>query len=52
MCPECLAHTATIAIGMVAAAGTAGGILAAYIGKFTKLFSAKSLVLFQREKEK
>ena len=48
MCPTCIASTAV----MVAGAGSTGGILAAYIGKFRKLFRANRLDLFQKTKEK
>jgi hypothetical protein len=37
---------------MIAGAGSAGGILAVYIGKFRKFFRANRLGLFQKEKEK
>ena len=48
MCPVCVASTAVV----VAGAGSTGGILAVYIGKFRKLFSASGLGLFQKTKEK
>jgi hypothetical protein len=48
MCPACIASAAVMAAG----AGSTGGILAAYIGKFRKLFSANGLSLFQKIKEK
>jgi len=48
MCPVCIASTAA----MVAGAGSTGGVLAVCIGKFKKLFSAKSFSLFQQTKEK
>jgi hypothetical protein len=48
MCPVCIASTAV----MVAGAGSAGGILAVYIGKFRRLFSANRLGLFQKTKER
>jgi hypothetical protein len=38
MCPACIASTAV----MVAAAGSTGGILAVYIGKFRNFFRAKA----------
>jgi hypothetical protein len=37
---------------MVAGAGSTGGILAAFIGKFRKLFTANSLGLFHKLKHK
>jgi hypothetical protein len=37
---------------MVAGAGSTGGILAACIGKFRKVFRASGLGLFQKTKEK
>jgi membrane protein YqaA with SNARE-associated domain len=48
MCPACIEST----VVMVAAAGSTGGILAVYIGKFRKLFKASSLNLFQKAKER
>jgi len=48
MCPACIASTAV----MVAGGSAAGGILAMYIGKFTKVFRANCLGLFQKMKEK
>jgi hypothetical protein len=48
MCPACIASTAV----MVAGAGSTGGILAACIGKFSKLFRANRLDLIQKAKEK
>jgi len=48
MCPACIASTAV----MVAGAGSAGGILAACVGKFRKVFRANRLGLFQKIKEK
>jgi hypothetical protein len=47
MCPACIASTAV----MVAGAGSTGGILAACIGKFRRLFRANRLGLFQKTKE-
>jgi hypothetical protein len=48
MCPVCIASTAA----MVAGAGSTGGILAACIGKFRKLFRANRFGPFQQTKEK
>ncbi len=48
MCPACIESAAVL----VAGAGSAGGILAVCIGKFRKVFSATSLGLFQKAKEK
>jgi hypothetical protein len=49
MCPACIEST----VVMVAAAGSTGGILAMYIGKFRKLiFKASGLNLFQKAKER
>jgi hypothetical protein len=48
MCPACIASTAV----MVAGAGSAGGMLAVCIGKFSKFFRANRLGLFQNTKEK
>jgi hypothetical protein len=48
MCPACIAGAAVMAAG----AGSTGGILAVYIGKLRKLFSAIGLSLFQKIKEK
>ena len=48
MCPACIASTAV----MVAGAGSTGGILAVYIGKFKKFFRANGFGLFQKIKEK
>src|SRR5882757_8579031 len=48
MCPACIASTAV----MVAGAGSAGGILAVCIGKFTRLFRASRLGLFPKATEK
>jgi hypothetical protein len=46
MCPACIESTALI----VAGAGSVGGVLAACIGKFRKLFTASGLGLFQKTK--
>ena len=48
MCPVCIATTAV----MFAGAGSTGGILAICIGKLKKFFTASSLGLFQKIKEK
>jgi hypothetical protein len=48
MCPACIASTAV----MVAGAGSAGGILAFFIGKFRQFFRASRLGLFQKATEK
>ena len=48
MCPVCIANTAVI----VAGAGSTGGILAACIGRFRKVFKVNRLGLFQKRKEK
>ena len=48
MCPACIAST----VVMVAGAGSAGGILAVWIGKFRNFFRANRLGLFQKTKEK
>jgi hypothetical protein len=48
MCPACIATAAVMAAG----AGSTGGILAVYIGKFRKFFSASGPGLFQKIKEK
>jgi hypothetical protein len=48
MCPVCIASAAVMAAG----AGSTGGILAVYMGKFKKLFKANGLGLFQKIKEK
>ncbi len=47
MCPACIESTALILAG----AGSTGGILAAFIGKFRKFFRANNLGLFQKAKE-
>jgi hypothetical protein len=48
MCPVCVASAAMMAAGV----GSTGGILAAWIGKFRKIFRASGLGLFQKIKEK
>jgi hypothetical protein len=48
MCPACIASTAVLVAGV----GSTGGILAVCIGKFRKFFKVRSLVLFQKTKEK
>lgn len=48
MCPACIASTT----GMVAGAGSTGGILAVCIGKFTEFSGANRRGLFQTRKEK
>jgi len=48
MCPVCVASAAMMAAG----AGSTGGFLAVYIGKFKNLFRANGLSLFQKIKEK
>jgi hypothetical protein len=48
MCPVCIASTAAI----VAGAGSTGGILAACIGKFRKLFTVHDSGVPQPTKEK
>jgi hypothetical protein len=48
MCPACIASAAVLAAG----AGSTGGILAACLGKFRKLFTASSLSLFQKTKHR
>ncbi|MGB7438439.1 MAG: hypothetical protein WBR26_15915 [Candidatus Acidiferrum sp.] len=48
MCPVCIASAAA----MVAGAGSTGGILAVYIGKIRKFFSANGLGLFQKINQK
>ena len=48
MCPACIESTAVI----IAAAGSTGGVLAMFIGKFRKIFRGSSLGLFQKAKEK
>jgi hypothetical protein len=48
MCPVCIASAAVMAAG----AGSTGGVLAVYIGKFKKFFRANGLGLFHKIKEK
>jgi hypothetical protein len=48
MCPICIASAAVMAAG----AGSTGGILAVYIGRFRRFFRASGLGLFQKIKEK
>jgi hypothetical protein len=48
MCPACIASAAVMAAG----AGSTGGILAVYIGKFRNFFSANGLSLFHKIKDK
>jgi hypothetical protein len=48
MCPVCIVRAAVMAAG----AGSTGGILAVYIGKFRNFFTANGLGLFQKIKEK
>jgi hypothetical protein len=48
MCPACIASAAVMAAG----AGSTGGILAVYIGRFREFFRANGLVRFQKIKEK
>jgi hypothetical protein len=48
MCPLCIASAALTAAGTV----STGGILAVYIGKFKKHFTANRLDLFHKAKEK
>jgi hypothetical protein len=43
MCPACLENTAVV----IAGAGSLGGILALYTGKF-RIFRASALALFQK----
>ena len=47
MCPACIASSAV----MVAGAGSSGGILAVCIGKFSKIFKAHRITLFQVRRE-
>jgi hypothetical protein len=47
MCPACIESTAII----VAGAGSTGGILALFLGRFRKLFRATGLGLFNKTKE-
>ena len=46
MCPACIATTAV----MVAGAGSSGGILTVFIGKFRKVFRVSRLGLFSKNK--
>ena len=46
MCPACISSTAVVVAGV----GSAGGVLAACIGKFSNFF--KALGRFQKTKEK
>lgn len=48
MCPACIEST----VVMVAGAASTGGILAACIGKFRKVFKGTGLSLFHGRKEK
>jgi hypothetical protein len=48
MCPACIAITA----GMVAGAGSAGGILALCVVKFSRFFRASGSVCFKKQEEK
>ncbi|MFZ0877967.1 MAG: hypothetical protein WA002_00605 [Candidatus Acidiferrales bacterium] len=48
MCPACIASAAVMAAG----AGSTGGILAVYVGKFRKIFKANGLGRLQKIKEK
>lgn len=48
MCPACIASVAVLAAG----AGSTGGILAVFVGKFRKFFSVNSLGLFHKLKHK
>jgi hypothetical protein len=48
MCPVCIASAAMMAAG----AGSTGGILAVWISRFRKIFSASGLRLLQKSKEK
>jgi hypothetical protein len=48
MCPVCIANAAVMAAG----AGSTGGILAVFVGKFKKFFKANGLGLFHKIKEK
>ncbi len=48
MCPACILSAAMMAAG----AGSTGGVLAVYIGKFKKFFRANGLGLFHKIKEK
>jgi hypothetical protein len=48
MCPACIASAAVMAAG----AGSTGGILMVYIGRFRKFFRTNGLGAFQKIKEK
>jgi hypothetical protein len=48
MCPACIESAAVIVAGV----GSTGGLLAVCVGKFRKFFTASSLGLFQKAKEK
>ena len=48
MCPVCVANAAA----MVSGAGSTGGVLAVYIGKFKKFFATNRRSQSQRTKEK
>jgi hypothetical protein len=48
MCPACIVSAAMMAAG----AGSTGGVLAVYLGKFKKFFRANGLGLFHKIKEK
>ena len=48
MCPACIASAAVI----VAGAGTGGGILALFLGKFREFFKANRPGLFHNTEEK
>jgi len=48
MCPVCIANTTA----MVAGAGSAGGVIAVYIGGFRRFFRTNRLSLFRKGKEK
>ena len=47
MCPACIEGTAVI----VAGAASTGGILAVWIGKFRKFFTAVGLGLLRKQRE-
>ena len=48
MCPACFGSTAVV----VAGAGSAAGIVAVYLGRFTDFFRATRFALFHKNKEK
>lgn len=48
MCPACIASVAALAAG----AGSTGGILAVFIGRFKNFFATNSLGLFHKLKHK